>query len=510
MKASLRIDVLLACMALAGIGHGALAQAAEVRDTTVRPLVPAPQTLTPAKGELYFRTVSVQAQGSAPKARQALDAALYALGIPTNGSGSGNGTGSATVRLQLIDDPALGEEGYRLVIGEDITLSARTDTGLLHAVQTLRQLLPARPQRELRLPRLSIADAPAYRWRGVSLDVARSFLPMAYLERHIDRMALFKLNRLHLHLTDDQGWRIQINGYPKLTEIGGGSAVEGGRAGFYTQDELKHLVAYAQARGVTIVPEIDMPGHVQAALASYNTLACDNVTNLAPYSGVEVGFSVLCLEKPEAIYPFVQAVLEQVVAIFPSTEIHIGGDEIKHPLYADFVSRAAAIVDGMGRTPIVWEEGSVATLKPNALLQLWNDGYDIAPAVAKGHPLILSPCSYLYVDHGNHAGQPGADWCRKEGLPLQRVYQFDPAPFKTAVGIEAALWTEFVHTDADTDARLWPRLAAVAELAWSPAGTRDYAGFVQRLDGLRPQLDALGVQYYAEPDLGWNAPAKHK
>ncbi|MGO4779681.1 family 20 glycosylhydrolase, partial [Lysobacter sp. 2RAB21] len=136
-------------------------------------------------------------------------------------------------------------------------------------------------------------------------------------------------------------------------------------------------------------------------------------------------------------------------------------------------------------------------------LQLWNDGYAIDAAVAKGHRLILSPCSYLYVDHGNYKGQPGADWCRGEGVPLQRVYSFDPAPFKSAVGIEAALWTEYVHSDAAADDRLWPRLAAVAELAWSPAGQRGYAGFVQRMGALRPQLDALGIHYHAEPDLDW-------
>ncbi|KAF1017079.1 MAG: Beta-N-acetylhexosaminidase [Stenotrophomonas maltophilia] len=437
-----------------------------------------------------------------------LDATLSALKIGTGPARGGAET--VSIQLQRVDDAALGEEGYRLAIGDGIQLSARTDIGLLHGVQSLRQLLPAQPQPHYQLERRVITDTPAYAWRGVSLDVARSFLPVAYLERHIDRMALFKLNRLHLHLSDDQGWRVQIKAYPRLTEVGGRSAVEGGRAGFYTQDELKHLVAYAQARGITIVPEIDMPGHVQAALASYNTLACDNVSNLAPYAGVEVGFSVLCLEKPEVIYPFVRSVLEEVLAIFPSQEIHIGGDEIKHPLYADFVTRAAAMVDAMGRTPIVWEEGSVATMKPNAMLQLWNDDYAIGAAVAKGHPLVLSPCSFLYFDHGNHAGQPGADWCTKEGVPLKRAYAFDPTPFKTAVGVEAALWTEFVHTDADTDARLWPRLAAVAEVSWSPAGQRDYAGFVQRLGALRPQLDALSVHYYPEPDLGWQArPAAH-
>ncbi|MGO1068862.1 beta-N-acetylhexosaminidase [Lysobacter sp. CA199] len=461
--------------------------------------MPIPQSVQVASGELRISAAVVERPAAAANAGRSLEELLTKLNIGSKGAAA------VPIRLQLVDDPALGEEGYRLVVDDAIHLSARTDTGLLHAVQSLRQLLPARAQTqpEYRLPRIAIDDVPAYRWRGSSVDVARSFLSIEYLKQHIDRMALFKLNRLHLHLTDDQGWRIEIKRYPKLVEIGGASAVKDGRAGYYTQAQLKDLVAYAQARGVTIVPEIDMPGHVQAALASYNELACDDTKNLRPYSGVEVGFSVFCLEKPEVVYPFVRNVLEEVVAIFPSAQIHIGGDEIKHPLYADFVARTAAMVDAMGRTAILWEEGSVADIKPNVLLQLWNDGYAIEAAVAKGHPLILSPCSYLYIDHGNYKGQPGADWCRAEGLPLKRVYGFDPAPFKSAVGIEAALWTEFVHSDAATDDHLWPRLAAVAELAWSPAGQRSYAGFVQRMRALRPQLDALGVRYHPEPDLGW-------
>ncbi|SBV35640.1 putative Beta-N-acetylhexosaminidase [uncultured Stenotrophomonas sp.] len=496
MKSPIKPETLLACLfAVAGIVCGPSSQAAAAS----LHLVPVPQSVQTQPGELRISgAVAVDAAEAAPDAKRALAEALAGLGIASDAAAA------TRIHLQLVEDAALGEEGYRLVVADDIVLGAQTDVGLLHAVQSLRQLLPARPQPDYALPHVTITDAPAYRWRGLSLDVARSFLPVEYLRKTIDRMAFFKLNRLHLHLTDDQGWRIEIKRYPKLVEIGGASAVKGGRSGFYTQEELKQLVAYAQARGVTLVPEIDMPGHVQAALASYNELACDDVENLSPYSGLEVGFSVLCLDKPEVVYPFVRNVLEEVLAVFPSKEIHIGGDEIKHPLYADFVARTAAMVQEMGRTPIAWEEGSVADTGPQLMLQLWNDGYAIDAAVAKGHPLVLSPCSYFYIDHGNYAGQPETyDWCRKEGVPLARLYGFDPAPFRTAVGIEAALWTELVHTDAAADNRLWPRLAATAELAWSPAAQRGYAGFVQRMGALRPYLDAMGIDYHAEPDLGW-------
>ncbi|MBV2208133.1 MAG: beta-N-acetylhexosaminidase [Thermomonas sp.] len=461
-------------------------------------LVPVPQTVDMRGGEWVLPdTVWVQADVvKAPFALEAMRQLMKRLNITHSAAAP------AQVQLQIVDDKALGEEGYRLTIGQGITLQAQTDNGLLHAVASLQQLLPAVAQAQYRLPRLTITDAPRYAWRGLSLDVARSFLPVSYLEQTIDRMALFKLNRLHLHLTDDQGWRIEIKRYPKLIEIGGASAVKGGRSGYYTQQQLRQLVLYARTRGVTIVPEIDMPGHVQAALASYNELACDGVKNLSTYDGKEVGFSVLCLDKPEVVYPFVENVLKEVLAVFPSKEIHVGGDEIKHPKYADFVARTAAMVEKMGRTPIAWEEGSVADTNPKMLLQLWNDGYNIAPAVAKGHGLILSPCSYFYIDHGNYAGQPNTyDWCRKEGVPLARVYAFDPAKFPTAVGVEGALWSELVHTNADADNRLWPRMAAVAEVAWSPASQRSYAGFTQRMGALLPQLDALGVAYHPEPDL---------
>lgn len=501
MKTSFKPDAfLLGLLVLAALGCSTLRSAfATEPAASVVALVPMPRSLETHPGEVPVPgVVRLEADTAAPHARRALEDALAGLGIAINE------TATTRIRLQLAGGEALGEEGYRLTVADDIELRAATDVGLLHAVQSLRQLLPAHTSPEARLPRLEITDAPAYRWRGLSLDVARSFLSVDYLEKTIDRMAFFKLNRLHLHLTDDQGWRIEIKRYPKLVEIGGASAVEGGRSGYYTQQQLKHLVAYAQARGVTLVPEIDLPGHVQAALASYNELACDDVENLSPYSGREVGFSVLCLDKPDVVYPFVRGVLEEVLAIFPSPEIHVGGDEIKHPLYADFVARAAAMVGEMGRTAIFWEEGSVADTPSNVLLQFWNDGYDISAAVEKGHPLILSPCSYFYIDHGNYPGQPETyDWCRKEGVPLARLYSFDPAPFKTAIGIEAALWTELVHTDDAADNRLWPRLAASAELAWSPPGQRGYDGFTRRMSALRPHLDAMGVRYHPEPDLGW-------
>ncbi|HET7267898.1 MAG TPA: beta-N-acetylhexosaminidase [Oleiagrimonas sp.] len=483
----------LAAIVLAGCG--------QVVPNTPQPLalVPYPQTVQRHDGALTLaKSVKLVVAPDAPNAKRAAKALLSRLDLR-------NAPGATTrITLRLIDAPELGADGYRLTVTDNVELSANTDIGLFYAVQTLRQLLPVKPDDAYRLPHVAITDVPSYAWRGSSVDVARSFLPITYLKKHIDRMAFFKLNRLHLHLTDDQGWRIEIKKHPRLTEIGGASAVEGGRTGFYTQAELKDLVAYAKARGVIIVPEVDLPGHTQAMIAAYNKLACDDVTNLDTYSGIEVGFSKLCMTKPDVIYPFVRDVLKEVTAIFPSQYIHIGGDEIKDPGYDGFVTRAAQIVEDLGRTPIVWEEGSVAELPTDALLQLWNDDYAIADAVKQGHQLILSPCSYMYIDHANYPGQPHtATWCDKDGVPLARVYSFNPQSFPAAIGVEGALWSERVHTNATADNRLWPRLAAVAEVAWTPKSQRDYTSFTERMGSMRARLDAFGIHYYPDPDLGW-------
>lgn len=506
----MRLAGKLAGVLVAGLCLGGCAASAPRTSTPVAPvaaaaaptIVPLPQRVALEPGTLTLRgAVQLQADPQAWRARRALDALLAESGLEVHAHAP------VHITTALTPDAALGAEGYTLSIDDGITIRAHTDVGLFYGVETLRQLLPAKRATSITLPHLHITDVPAYAWRGSGLDVARSYYPVSYLRRHIDLMALFKLNHLHLHLTDDQGWRMEIKAYPRLAEIGGASAVKGGRSGFYTQAELKDLVAYADARGITIVPEIDMPSHVQAAIASYPELACDGVTNLSTYSGVKVGWNILCLQKPDVVYPFVRNVLKEVIAVFPSPDIHIGGDEIDNPLYTDFIARTTQIVHELGRHAVMWEEGSRADTRPDVLVQLWNDNYPIAGAVAKGHHLVLSPCSYMYLDQGNYAGQPGTyDWCRKQGLPLARVYQFAPQDFPSAAGPEGVLWSEWVHDDATADNRLWPRLAAVAEAAWRTPGARDYADFTRRLNALRPFFDAYGVKYYPEPDLGWNRP----
>lgn len=460
-------------------------------------LIPYPQHVERKNGVLTLNsTIRVEAPDIANTALLALQGLLKTVNVAQDANAV------TRLKLQLVDEPSLGNEGYRLDIEQDIILSANTDMGLFYAVQTLSQIFPKQSPTTYYLPKVNIIDIPAFSWRGNMLDVARSFLPVEYIKAHIDRMARFKMNRLHLHLTDDQGWRIEIKGYPKLTEIGGASAVKGGRSGFYTRQQIKELVQYSQDRHVTLVPEVDLPGHTQAAIASYNQLACDDVTNLAPYNGLKVGFSKLCLTKPDTTYPFVTDVLRQIVALFPSPYIHIGGDEIKDPLYPDFIAQATAIVEGLGRRAVAWEEASAADNNPHLLLQRWNDKYDIQPAVDRGHQIIISPCSYSYFDHGNYQGQPNTyDWCRKEGVPLERAYQLNPHHYKQAIGVESAMWSELVHTNAAADNRLWPRLLVTAELGWTTKQQLNYPGFIQRVKALRFMLDELNIQYYQGPEL---------
>lgn len=463
-------------------------------------LVPWPSDVTEQNG---FVELGTQAQlvldSSTPTSTQAITQLLTALGV------NNAETAPYKIHLSLVNQSELGAEGYQLVIADGIQISAQTDAGLFYGVQTLKQLFPVNAQGSYQLPKITITDIPQYAWRGSMVDVARHFFSITYLKKHIERMASFKLNKLHLHLSDDQGWRMEIKKYPKLTSVGGSTQAGGGPGGFYTQEELKDLVAFAARHNIEIIPELDMPGHVQAAIASYNELACDNITNLGLYTGLEVGFSFLCLTKPDVVYPFVQNVLTEVAEVFPSQYIHIGGDEIKHDLYPEFIDKANQIIKGLNRTMIGWEEASAAkNLTADTLLQLWNDNYNIQSALDRNIHLILSPCSFFYLDHSNYEGQPETyTWCRKQGIPLERVYSFNPQKYSLVTGIEAPVWSEVITSEAALDNRLWPRLAAVAEIAWTNHSARNYQQFTQRMKALKPYFDKEGIQYYREPQLGW-------
>jgi hexosaminidase len=412
-------------------------------------------------------------------------------------------------------ESALGDEGYQLTITTDlVTLVANSPAGLFYGVQTLRQLFS--PTIELAavqpgpwtLPAGVIRDYPRFGWRGAMLDVARHFFKVEDIKHYIDLMAYYKLNRLHLHLTDDQGWRIMINAWPDLARIGGSTGVGGFGSGFYTQDEYADLVAYARSRFITIVPEIDMPGHTNAALASYPELNCDGITP-ALYTGTQVGFSSLCVGKA-ITYRFVEDVIREIVALTPGPWLHIGGDESDATSLADyraFIERVESLVNMHGKRMIGWGEITEAELSPTTIAQHWR--HETArQAVAQGMKVIMSPAGKTYLDMKYDSSTSlGADWAGL--ISIQAGYDWDPAaeqagvPEEDILGIEAPIWSESFQTFADVEYMAFPRLLGYAEIGWTPQNQRNWDEYRTRLAAHGPRLTAMGVNFYRDPGVSW-------
>ncbi|GAA0283952.1 beta-N-acetylhexosaminidase [Streptomyces polychromogenes] len=434
---------------------------------------------------------------------------------PDGPDGTG-GEGGDGVRLRLDGGAGeLGEEGYRLrATPSGVTLTARTPAGLFHAAQTLRQLLPVRGAGTV--PGGTVTDTPRFAYRGAMVDVARHHFPVEQVKRYVDQLAQYKINTLHVHLTDDQGWRIAVDSWPRLAEYGGGSEVGGGPGGSWSKEEYRDLVAYAADRYVTLVPEIDMPGHVNAAQAAYGELTCDGKAP-ARYTGVKVGFSSLCVGK-ERTYEFVDDVLGELAALTPGPYLHIGGDEAHSTPaadYARFMDRAQAVVARHGKTVMAWHQLAAARPAPGAVLQYW--GHDRTPATEKaavaaaaksGHRLVLSPADHAYLDMKyDERTKPGLAWAGY--VPTRRAYSWDPGsylpdvPESAVLGVEAPLWTETVATRSDWELMAFPRLLSLAELAWSPAGALSWPAHRDRLAAQGPRLDAQDVIYYRDPEVPW-------
>lgn len=341
---------------------------------------------------------------------------------------------------------------------------------------------------------------PRFEWRGALLDVARHFFGVEDVKRFIDLIALYKLNRLHLHLTDDQGWRLEIQARPKLTE--------GGE--HYTQREYAELVEHAENRGVTVVPEVDVPGHVNAALVAYPELAPYGFVP-KPYSGIEVGFSSLDVANEET-YAFVDDVVREVAALTPGAYFHIGGDEASATRpddYARFMRRAQEIVQAHGKQAIAWEEIAQTELLPGTIVQHWKRGELAQRAVEQGAQVIMSPASRTYLDMKYDASTKlGLEWAGH--IEVRDAYEWDPAAQAPGVsegdvlGVEAALWSETLETMADVELMAFPRLAAIAEVGWSRQSERNWQDFRTRLGAHGAQLTALGVNFYRSPQIPWS------
>lgn len=414
-------------------------------------------------------------------------------------------------------DLQLGDEGYELTITpEFVALSAHQPAGLFRGVQTMRQLLPPSIEAATvqdgrwELPTGTIRDYPRFGWRGAMLDVSRHFFGVEDVKQFIDWIAYYKLNRLHLHLTDDQGWRIMIESWPNLAEYGGSTAAGGGAGGYYTQADYVEIVAYAQSRYIMVIPEIDMPGHTNAALASYAELNCDGVAKPL-YTGVDVGASALCVEK-EITYTFIDDVIREMAAITPGPYIHIGGDEafkVKAPQYIPFIERVQSIVLSYGKQMIGWEEIAQARLLPTTIAQHWHN--ELARTAAEqGAKVILSPASRSYLDMQYDESTPiGQHWAGY--VEVDAAYSWDPATQINGVGeadiagVEAPLWTETIATIDDVGFMVFPRLPGIAEIGWSAADGRDWNEYCHRLAAHGPRMAAMGINFYPSPLIPWQS-----
>jgi hexosaminidase len=491
-------------------------------------IVPAPASVAPAAGVTFNLTATATIYtepGSAPAA----GVGGYLAGILRRSTGyplpvadAPSANPADGIALLLSGAPAgVGDEGYQLdVTGASVAVRAHAPAGLFAGVQTLRELLPPAVESATVQPGPwpvaggRVVDQPRFAHRGAMLDVARHFFSVAQVERYLDEIALFKVNVLHLHLSDDQGWRIAINSWPNLATYGGGTAVGGDPGGYYTQDDYRAIVAYAAARYITIVPEIDMPGHTNAALASYAELNCDGV---APprYTGTDVGFSSLCVNK-DITYTFVDQVLGEIAALTPGPYLHIGGDEASSTTaadYATFINRAQQIVAAHGKTVVGWHDVVNATPLPSTVAQYWGTttrNSAVATAAQHGTRIVMSPANRTYLDMKyNSRTVLGQKWAGF--IDVKTAYGWDPGaylagvPAASVLGVEAPLWTETIRTTADIEFMAFPRLPAIAELGWSPVSTHDWTAFKQRLGAQGPRWHVMGVNYYHSTQVSWPA-----
>ena len=499
-------------------------------------IIPVPALLRMNAGEQFTvdSTVTVVIDASAPADVEAVAKALVTMLSPAVASAvrrlaPGDTAPSRAIHLTLSSRilpigsafagitvrSAQAAESYTLdVVRDRIRISASSPAGLYYSVQTLRQLLPvsvehpAALRRLLTVPAVHVEDMPRFEWRGAMLDVARHFLEPADVRRFIDAMALYKLNRLHLHLADDQGWRIEIRSWPNLARHGGGSEVGGGPGGFYTQADFAALVAYARERFIMIVPEIDMPGHTNAALSSYAALNCDGI---APprYTGTRVGFSALCVTQ-DSVYRFVDDVVRELAEISPGPYMHIGGDEVERltPVqYRSFVERVQGIVRANGRRMIGWGEIAPAALDTTTVVQHWRADSSHLHA-ARGGRVLLSPAKRMYLDMKYDTTVAlGLRWAGV--IELRDAYSWDPSgylpgvPDSLLIGVEAPLWSESLEKLEDFEFMAFPRLLAIAEIGWSPASARAWDTFRPRIAVHGPRLSALGVNFYRSPQVDW-------
>jgi hexosaminidase len=507
-------------------------------------LVPAPEQLTRHEGDF---TLTAATRIQAP-ARLRPVAERFAQDVrPATGFPLAIGPGGA---ITLALDPklkALGEEGYRLTVTPNaIKVRAFAPAGVFYGLQTVRQLLPAAVFRKAvtsapwKVPCLEIEDRPRFSWRGSHLDVGRHFQPKEMILKHLDLLALHKLNVFHWHLTEDQGWRLEIKKYPRLTSVGSvrkdtalGPPPEGegakfkgwkfaGRphAGFYSQDDVREVVRYAADRFITVVPEIEMPGHARAALAAYPELG-----NTGKPVEVATTWGVFkeVYGTDDRTFAFIEDVLTEVLALFPSKFIHVGGDECpktewkespaaqarmkalglksEDELQSWFIKRIDSWLTAHGRRLIGWNEILQGGLAPGAAVMSWQGEAGGVAAAKAGHDVVMAPEEYVYLDHYQASGAQEPVAIPGDPVPLEKIYGYDPLPPALAaqaahvLGAQAQLWTEYMPNARHVEYMAWPRLCALAEVVWSPQQARNFADFKGRLGPHLERLKVLDVNF---------------
>ena len=448
--------------------------------------------------------------------------------------------------INFVNDKHIVKEGYVLDIEKDrIIIKASEAIGFFYAVQSLKQLLPRAvygntiADEKWNVPCVAINDSPRFKYRGMHLDVCRHFFSKEEVKRYIDVLAIHKINYFHWHLTDDQGWRVEIKKYPKLTEIGSirsktmigkdlNSFDNTPHSGFYTQDEIREIVAYAAERFITIIPEIDLPGHTMAVLASYPHLGCTG----GPYevSGQWWGMEdVLCVGK-ESTFTFLEDVFTEIVDMFPSTYIHIGGDECpkgrwaecrhcqakikqlglktddrftaEHYLQSYTTARVERFLNERGRQIIGWDEILEGELAPNATVMSWRGIAGGLEAAQKNHDVIMTPTSHMYFDFYQSTDMEKEPLAIGGYLSVKKVYSFEPIPEKLAadkhsyiIGVQANLWTEYIKTNQHLEYMLLPRLAALSEVQWTQAAQKDWSRFLRGIEHITGIYETMGYNY---------------
>ncbi|MFI5839917.1 beta-N-acetylhexosaminidase [Catenuloplanes sp. NPDC051500] len=507
-------------------------------------LIPRPVSISDSSGSFALTPATAIHAPDAPE----VAALLRELLTPVTGLPLPDAAGAGANTIALLVDPGaadLGAEGYRLDVARTgVTAVATGDAGLRWAVQALRQLLPVEAfapgpvAAAWTVTPVSIVDTPRYPWRGLLLDVGRWYKPVAWLRTVVDLLAMHRMNVLHLHLTEDQGWRFEVRKHPRLTEIGAfrrsspaghetdNASDDTPHGGFYTQDELRDLVAYAARRGVTIVPEIDLPGHMQAAIAAYPRLGNDPAN--PPEVWTRFGVSPRVLNVADETVAFVKDVLDELMDVFPSPWIHLGGDEVPldewraspaaarriategladaGDLLGWWLRQAAAHVTAHGRRPVLWDELVGQGAPADAIVMAWRGHDRIAEGLRDGHDVVATPHEHLYLDYPA-SDAPGEPLSIRSGYAdghgpttLDHVYAYRPEPAglpqdlpSRVIGVQANLWSEYLPTPAGAEYHLLPRLAAVAEVAWGARS--DAATFHTRLATHVRRFDAAGLTY---------------